>query len=112
MLQKNVLLLIFILYCFAGAIKGLARETVHKSGGTGGSNSISVCSSNSNSHNATCNSGEDKISVISKTGENAVLPYNLRRVRLLIELVEQLEKTMYNAADGTATALISPPKVR
>lgn len=37
--------------------------------------------------------------------------YTLRRVRLLLEFVEQLEKSMYNASDGTAAALLAPPKV-
>lgn len=37
--------------------------------------------------------------------------YDVRRVRLLLEFIEQLEKVMYNAADGTATALLPPPKV-
>lgn len=37
--------------------------------------------------------------------------YSVGRVRLLLELVEQLEKAMYNASDGTATALIPPAKV-
>lgn len=38
-------------------------------------------------------------------------PFDVQRVRLLLEFVEQLEKAMYNAADGTATALLTPPKV-
>jgi len=33
------------------------------------------------------------------------------RVRLLLDFVEQLEKVMYNAADGTATAIVAPSKV-
>lgn len=37
--------------------------------------------------------------------------YTLRRVRLLLEFVEQLEKSMYNASDGTAAALLAPSKV-
>uniref|UniRef100_A0A1B6CNV0 non-specific serine/threonine protein kinase n=1 Tax=Clastoptera arizonana TaxID=38151 RepID=A0A1B6CNV0_9HEMI len=41
--------------------------------------------------------------------ENAT-GYDIRRVRLLLEFIEQLEKSMYNAADGTAAALLAPPK--
>ncbi|XP_039285302.1 serine/threonine-protein kinase SMG1-like [Nilaparvata lugens] len=70
---------------FEGAIKGLARETT------------------STAHKAVTESSLDESGGCSPT-------YNLRRVRLLIELVEQLEKTMYNAADGTATALVAPTK--
>ncbi|XP_046689228.1 serine/threonine-protein kinase SMG1-like [Homalodisca vitripennis] len=36
--------------------------------------------------------------------------FDVCRVRLLLELVEQLEKAMYNASDGTASALIAPSK--
>lgn len=37
--------------------------------------------------------------------------FDLRRVRLLLEFVEQLEKSIYNASDGTAAALLAAPKV-
>lgn len=37
--------------------------------------------------------------------------FDVRRVRLLLEVVEQLEKCMYNASDGTAAVLVSPSKV-
>lgn len=40
----------------------------------------------------------------------SVTPFDVQRVRLLLEFVEHLEKAMYNAADGTATALLTPPK--
>lgn len=47
-------------------------------------------------------------------GSNSKEPgedFDVCRVRLLLELVEQLEKSMYNASDGTATALVPPAKV-
>lgn len=37
--------------------------------------------------------------------------FDLKRVRLLLEFVEQLEKSIYNASDGTAAALLAAPKV-
>lgn len=37
--------------------------------------------------------------------------FDLGRVRLLLEFVEQLEKSIYNASDGTAAALLAAPKV-
>ena len=37
--------------------------------------------------------------------------FTLQRVRLLLELVEQLEKSIYNASDGTAAALPAASKV-
>lgn len=49
---------------------------------------------------------------MQKSGSaEGVHPFNVQRVRLLLEFVEQLEKAIYNAADGTATALLTPPKV-
>jgi hypothetical protein len=34
-----------------------------------------------------------------------------RRVRLLLEFLEDLEKAIHNAAEGCATAMLPPPKV-
>ncbi|RZF40250.1 hypothetical protein LSTR_LSTR007450 [Laodelphax striatellus] len=98
---------------FEGAIKGLARETAaaaHKQ---------PVANNNSNASSSVVESlnSDDNKSVVSSSSSSSSSGsggcnsgYNLRRVRLLIELVEQLEKTMYNAADGTATALVAPTK--
>lgn len=37
--------------------------------------------------------------------------WDVIRVRVLVDFIEQLEKIIYNAADGTALAIESPPKL-
>lgn len=51
-------------------------------------------------------------SLARETVSNKQFPEGeLRRARLLIEFLEHLEKGVYNAAQGTATAMLSPNKL-
>ena len=86
----------------SGAIKNLAREISqpHSSG-----HEDSSCTPRFKESSTSTNSGgKPADSVCSSTWEQ-------RRVRLLLEFLEHLERAMHNAAEGCATAMLPPPKV-
>jgi hypothetical protein len=95
-------MIIFILTdcLFSGAIKNLAREINQQQGGAEESSSLPRFKEAT----ATTN-GKHAGTVCYGTWEQ-------QRSRLLLEFLEDLEKAMHNAAEGCATAMLPPPKVR
>jgi hypothetical protein len=98
----NFSLFIFKLtnYLFLGAIKSLAREINQQHGGPEESSSLPR-------FNEAMTTTNGKLA-----GTWCCGIWEQKRVRLLLEFMEHLEKAMHNAAEGCATAMVPPPKVR
>jgi len=82
-----------------GAIKSLARDINQQEGGLEDSSILP----------------RFKEAVTPTDGKHAGASscgtWEQRRVRLLLEFLEDLEKAIHNAAEGCATAMLPPPKV-
>jgi hypothetical protein len=93
---------VFILtsYFFPGAIKCLAREINQPQGAS----EDSACLPHFK-ESTTPTNGKHAGTLFCGTWEQW-------RIRLLLEFLEHLEKAMHNAAEGCATAMLPPPKVR
>lgn len=82
-----------------GAIKSLARDINQQEGGLEDSSILprfkEAVTPTDSKHAGTLSCGT----------------WEQRRVRLLLEFLEDLEKSIHNAAEGCATAMLPPPKV-